>query len=1457
MKKWRQALALWITLILLSASLPPAAFAEGNGWPSASESMPAEEGVSSFPANDDQASLQSMMPLKEIRLEDVNLSGRFKLELAQTPITDLLPGVEVPGGSSIVWAEAGEDDYKVNAPGDVIDLSDYAPRRGGNTYSQTFELIVGSPHQLDRTNIRYLVRVRFQTPTLTKLLVVDAVYASEGRGDIGVWNRTVYNYNDPPEYRLSADAALWTGEPVFLSFQKAETADENLTATVYEGAYHSLEEISKAGNEAVDITARIWNKSAVLKTEPASALYPADCEDEPEFTILWKRGDIPVLVTPLSVDIQSSADTVTFSLRDMQGSSIDYDSSSRDEETKVRTYYYQVEKKGQKYTDIFFLHANFRHHEESALYSEYGIRAVAGSRTYGTYQEALADFPNAYDITDIVFSEQGYGADYTRGIIFSFFDGSGERFAVRGVQTRVRERVLFGDLTKAGDSAFQPHYNGSDYIMPSAAYRADDLYTISASYQRDYENVNYAEYGLHIMAIPESSDYDDYDDYEDYTDAVSRGASDVTAFVLSSEGYRANFSGGITFFAFNGQGERIAYHTVRTVDFNTEPNVPDESTYFRVEGAQRTAEKSDGSYLSYFMPRDADSYYANGYQTVFLLDEQNPVNADTIYPTFYSPKTVKIFAEVGQTSGEEQISGFSPIRTTPGGLTEVKYSAASESGNRLQNYWVTFVTKHTGQAKLFVNAESRLDEASRLPIRELVLTQRNGAYHDVFFANIGEQDMTGISVSLKDAQNVILDPYWTVQEGASGNARTLAGFTTTNKSSYRDADGNLLSNHYGELANTAKVRIHPADSDIVGAVSGSLLIRSDNGGSREIKLTGVVGDICITTKTIRDGVRYVPYFSTIGTNNMYDPSAVRFELTDGSLPEGFSLYPNGVIYGVTKQPGEYSFSVKATFTYGGVEQSSDEADFTLVIKDNSNANVDAETNDPEYGYPIKTFMPDMVIYVNESGAMMNPEPSFDPNRGSSGLVQTFYGYHDALLVSEGDENQFVDLWLDGELLTLNVDYRLEDPGSTPVHALSSLLEKTPPGAHTFSMEFWTGGAKNEGKMKTTSENVYIQKNQSSSQNWSGQSNSSSGSSGSSTRYAIHVVQNPGGAVKVNRASAIKGQKITVTVTPQSGFTVERVRVEGTNVKGDVTVRGQGGTYTFTMPGKQVTVSASFQQSAYLIHVDDSISGGRLHVSHTSAEKGTRITITAEPESGYVLSGGSVKVWGTNVAGNVLLSDNGNSYSFIMPGKQVTVGAQFIPERFRTFVDVRGTDWFFDDVKWAYNKGLMLGMTEEYYEPESLISSVTAIVTLARLTPNVNLADYELASAASLGVKDTEWYRRELLWAKDAGLLLDGPFSAQAPISRGQFALMLEKYLIYSGIQTDFNWEALQMSVYEENMTPNQARAFQILQKANIFKGALDGRMYPYSYTTRANLAALLHRLSNYIIQYWQGDVKST
>ena len=515
-------------------------------------------------------------------------------------------------------------------------------------------------------------------------------------------------------------------------------------------------------------------------------------------------------------------------------------------------------------------------------------------------------------------------------------------------------------------------------------------------------------------------------------------------------GYAADFSKGVTFTIVDTDG--VLYHYALTVIAYDAATAREwglgRSTYFSINGAMK-AEAVDGarSYASYSMPSNADSYYRNGYQTVFLMDKSTdsetgrrsdvPVTASTICPDFYISEGAAAYASVDGSSAVKQVSGVTEIPFTSG--KAIPYSVTAADGEHVGNYWVTFLTQQAGP-KLFVNATNNevhyaTVDGQKMPQREVFLNREYEYRHDVFFANIGDRDIEGLYVRLENAQNVKLDDYWTV-----GDTKTLSAFTTTES---RDPDGNYV--YDGELANFAKVRLVP-ENDELGLISGTLVIGYTGSGTTPVEevrihLTGIAGDPMITTRSVVDGVKFVPYSSVIQTNSLHGGMA--FTLTDGALPDGLTLKSNGEIYGIPTKTGEYKFTVKAV--YNKNEKASCTQTYYLTIQDNTDENVLA-VNESSQGYKLLDAV-DKELNIS--------------NIPSAGV----------LFRSEGAFGDFVAFFLDGKKLVQGTDYDA-DEGSTRITIRAQTFQNAGRGTHTIAAEFRAGGQA-DGEMKKTAQNVTV------------------------------------------------------------------------------------------------------------------------------------------------------------------------------------------------------------------------------------------------------------------------------------------------------------------------------------------------------------------------------------------------
>ena len=515
-------------------------------------------------------------------------------------------------------------------------------------------------------------------------------------------------------------------------------------------------------------------------------------------------------------------------------------------------------------------------------------------------------------------------------------------------------------------------------------------------------------------------------------------------------GYAANFSKGVIFTVVDNRGE--LYHYALTVIAYDEAIAREwgvgRSTYFSINGAVKSGENEyKDRYASYAMPDTADSYYANGYQTVFLMDKSVdsetgrrsyvPVADSKIWPLFYTDDGATAYASVDGSSAVKQVSGVTEIPFTSG--KAIPYSVTAMDGEHVGNYWVTFLTQQAGP-KLFVNATNNeahyaTVDGQKMPQREVFLNREYNHHHDVFFANIGDRDIEGLYVRLENAQNVKLDDYWTV-----GNTKTLSAFTTTES---LDPDGNPVSN--GDLANFAKVRLVP-ENDELGLISGTLVIGYTGSGTTpveevRINLTGIAGDPKITTVNVVDGVKFVPYSSVIQTNSLHGGMA--FSLTDGALPDGLTLKSNGEIYGIPTKTGEFEFTVKAV--YNKNEKASCTQTYHLTIQDNTDENV---------------------LAVNESSQGYKLLDAVDKNLSIADIPAA-----GVLFRSEGTFGDFVAFFLDGKKLVKGTDYDA-DEGSTRITIRAQTFKNAGNGTHTIAAEFRAGGQA-DGEMKKTAQNVTV------------------------------------------------------------------------------------------------------------------------------------------------------------------------------------------------------------------------------------------------------------------------------------------------------------------------------------------------------------------------------------------------
>lgn len=1157
-----------------------------------------------------QTSTVSMLPLKE-KSFNLDLSGYLPEHLKAVKLDTVvlsLQGeygneVEEADGSVAAWAkwgyytEEGEyisanDNYTVVNADKTIDLSNYVDSvvMTGNTTFKV-EMIVGTADQLDENNLRYKVDVKIDS--IDSMFDFDVYSTDMPQRGIFTWDGSFYaheEYNEDLQdvnvYYIPVSNLDWSeGQEVYLRLDSSSYSG-NLDVVVYNGYWKTKEELKDE-----NINSEIQSTSSDPSGYKCDCTYQMNGTNVPAITLVFKDGIDIVQLLPMYLEMDAidmlDSKNITFEI---------YNNDSPRKKVEIYSHHLNLaedEKEEGADTKKNVVHirvskANWKNDQEAYLSMKLSGSEISGltQKVYEGYYEEEADIPNnAKDITSNILEQNnmattgGYLKDYSYkenyvgmpAITIVLKDGDRTALVlpmVLGVQGDSFRLATSSNLYKiegvnservSDFSVTHKNRTGEDGIYYFDINLHDEKYPANAIYKFGLEiykpNTNY-EHNIGYVSKAVVGNYS-------AENLIPPGADNIKD-TLFGGGHTADYSNGVTFTIVDIYGDlyRVVIKTVADIQESTDnsklPNPPTPAsadTYFRMNDAEWKDDTAEGSITAYTMPSDADSYYYNGYQTVFLLkDNSSSIGEATILPVFYTGKKVEVYAGFNETSGQKQESGKNDA-VTMGSMDTIpepiQYSAAAENTTHLKNYWVTFLTQYTGGPKLFVNATNdtgRMVEVKdangnvkeKIPQREVLLTDYYDNHHDVFFANIGDEEMTNLYVKLEDAQNIALDEYWTIRDTG---VKKLAAFTSTTN-----------------FSSGAKIRLQPEKDPTTGEpkkgdISGTLVIgytgaNGQKGEEQRIHLTGTAGVPEIVTETVVDGVKYVPYSALIQTNNMYDADAAKFTLVEDiegqGLPDGLKLYPDGEIYGVPTKPGTYSFTVK--LTYKENEELSSFKEFEITIADNSDENVDA-TNIDTQGYELAQRVPD--LYLDSL-----------PEDGE-------------VFISIGEYEEFVNFFLDGKKLTEGTDYDSET-GSTKVTVQAQTFRNAGVGKHTISAEFRSGA--NNKTMKRTSQNVSISQGSGhSGGGGNGGNNGSSGNNGGGNNqkpttpsYSITSAGTGNGTISFSSNSAKPGDTVTVTVTPNKYYKLNSISIPGV----ELTKTGEN-TYTFVMPKNKVVVQAEF------------------------------------------------------------------------------------------------------------------------------------------------------------------------------------------------------------------------------------------------------------------------------------------
>ena len=268
-------------------------------------------------------------------------------------------------------------------------------------------------------------------------------------------------------------------------------------------------------------------------------------------------------------------------------------------------------------------------------------------------------------------------------------------------------------------------------------------------------------------------------------------------------------------------------------------------------------------------------------------------------------------------------------------------------------------------------------------------------------------------------------------------------------------------------------------------------------------------------------------------------------------------------------------------------------------------------------------------------------------------------------------------------------------------------------------------------------------------------------------------------------------------------------------------------WTYTGGSSSGVVSAP----TYPITVDKSVNGS-VSVSNGSAVKDASVTITVKPDKGYTLE--TLTVLDKNGYALELTEKNGR-FTFKMPASAVIVKATFMDDNtmLNLFVDVKASDYFYDAVLWAAEKGVTSGTDALHFSPNAPCTRAQIVTFLWRAAGSP--APKNMSSFAD--VPADAFYAKAVAWAVENGITGgtgDGKFSPDATCTRAQAVTFLYRASGAPAVSGNAAFSDVATNAY-------YAAAVKWAEKNGITGGIGGGLFGSNNNCTRAQIVTFLYR----------------
>lgn len=345
-------------------------------------------------------------------------------------------------------------------------------------------------------------------------------------------------------------------------------------------------------------------------------------------------------------------------------------------------------------------------------------------------------------------------------------------------------------------------------------------------------------------------------------------------------------------------------------------------------------------------------------------------------------------------------------------------------------------------------------------------------------------------------------------------------------------------------------------------------------------------------------------------------------------------------------------------------------------------------------------------------------------------------------------------------------------------------------------------------------------------------------------YTVTVKDDGNGTALADPASAKMGAEVRLTAMPNSGYHFKEWEVIPDKVKIEDN--------KFTMPAAHVTVKAIFERNTssgsgggggggttYYTLTFETNGGDSMQAIRAARGKTLDLSAYTPMRDGYDFGGWYADKALTQRITEIKLSGSKTVYADWKKREPNEPDAVKNP-----FADVNAGDWFYRDVLFSYEKGLMSGMDTAVFAPYANTTRAQIAVIFYRMEGSPAVEGENSFTDVVRG-SGTAWFYDAVTWAQQNGIMGgygNSSFAPNDPITREQLAAIFYRYAQYKGYDTTQGGMAIREFDDYESISDYAMGAMAWAVNTGLVKGD-SNLLYPKGTATRAELAALLHRFA--------------